>query len=73
MRDQNGSVLWDSNRQLYVEELDKDQLVVQTRSLCKQVLTTAQMDRMTEQNQQLQKELEWLQFMHRQMQNVNRN
>ncbi len=64
MHDQNGSVLWDNDGQLCYEEVEEDLLAVRTRSLCKQVLTAAQLNSMVEQNQWLQQELEWLQFVH---------
>ncbi len=66
--DQNGMVLWNSDRQMCIEEVDEvdeDLLAIQTRSVCKQVPTTAaQMDSLVEQNQWLQMELGRAQFMH---------
>ncbi len=61
MHDQNGMVLWNSDRQLCIEqdEVDEDLLAMQTRLAHKQA-----QDSLVEQNQRLQTELSQVQFAH---------
>ncbi len=66
MHDENGTILWNSNGQMCIEEeVDKDVLAIQTRLAHKQVPATAvQIDSLVEQNQRLQMELGQAQFAH---------
>ncbi len=59
IRDQFGMVCWDSERQLCWEEVDEDELVLQTKSARKQASES-----LLVQNQRLQGELEQAQFTH---------
>ncbi len=59
LRDQNGMVLWDDDGQLCIDEVEEDELALQTRSVHKQAPES-----LLEQNQRLQVELQQSQFVH---------